>query len=187
MKIQSLHCSTVNAASQHSVYEVDRRCGSLYGSLTGWGDCSLQWKSRICDWTASCLGNQNGWISLLTSSFRSDIIRTYDINTYCFWLYWWFSVTITFTGIARSINPRDTLSVLSSSENQDCLRDRHQRSPILFGVDFVSGCMLRWDMLTLSFFCRYNVSFIPLLILQIGERCQLLPGLANYVECSERI
>ncbi|CAF91512.1 unnamed protein product, partial [Tetraodon nigroviridis] len=42
-----------------------------------------------------------------------------------------------------SINPRNTLSVLYSTGDQDCLRGRHQRSPILFGVDFVSGCTLR--------------------------------------------
>ncbi|TNM99030.1 hypothetical protein fugu_013594 [Takifugu bimaculatus] len=48
-------------------------------------------------------------------------------------------------GIVISLNPRDTLSVLSSSENQDCLQDPHQRSPILFGVDFVSGCSLRME------------------------------------------
>lgn len=53
------------------------------------------------------------------------------------------SGTMTADGIVRSINPRDTISVLYSAENQDCLRDPHQRSPILFGVDFVSGCTLR--------------------------------------------
>lgn len=53
------------------------------------------------------------------------------------------SGTMTAAGIVRSVNPRDTISVLYSGENQDCLRDPHQRSPILFGVDFVSGCTLR--------------------------------------------
>uniref|UniRef100_H3C1R3 Tectonic family member 1 n=1 Tax=Tetraodon nigroviridis TaxID=99883 RepID=H3C1R3_TETNG len=51
--------------------------------------------------------------------------------------------TVVLTGIVRSINPRNTLSVLYSTGDQDCLRGRHQRSPILFGVDFVSGCTLR--------------------------------------------
>lgn len=100
---------------------------------------------------------------------------------------WCLSLTIFFTGIVRSLNPRDTLTVLSSTESQDCLQDPHQRSPILFGVDFVSGCSLRWDLLTLSFLSRCNVSFISLLSLQSGRSCQLLPGLANYVKCSERI
>ncbi|CAJ1057985.1 tectonic-1-like isoform X2 [Xyrichtys novacula] len=45
-------------------------------------------------------------------------------------------------GISRSINLRDTLSVLHSPQDQDCLRGRHQRSPVLFGVDSVSGCTL---------------------------------------------
>lgn len=53
------------------------------------------------------------------------------------------SGTMTADGIVRSISPTDTLSVLHSGENQDCLRGPHQRSPILFGVDFVSGCTLR--------------------------------------------
>lgn len=53
------------------------------------------------------------------------------------------SGTMTAGGIVRSINPRDAISVLYSAENQDCLRGPHRRSPILFGVDFVSGCTLR--------------------------------------------
>lgn len=36
-----------------------------------------------------------------------------------------------------------TISILHSAEDQVCLRDPHQRLPILFGVDFVSGCTLR--------------------------------------------
>lgn len=58
------------------------------------------------------------------------------------------SLTVVLTGITRSIDPRDTLSVLHSAEDQDCLRGPHQRSPLLFGVDFVSGCTLRQDVLT---------------------------------------
>lgn len=53
------------------------------------------------------------------------------------------SGTMRADGVVRSINPGDTMSVLYSAENQDCLRDPHQRSPILFGIDFVSGCTLR--------------------------------------------
>ncbi|TNM88974.1 hypothetical protein fugu_005228 [Takifugu bimaculatus] len=55
------------------------------------------------------------------------------------------SGTMTADGITRSINPRDTMSVLYSAADQDCLRNPHQRSPILFGVDFVSGCTLRLE------------------------------------------
>ncbi|XP_041652779.1 tectonic-1-like [Cheilinus undulatus] len=53
------------------------------------------------------------------------------------------SGTKTVDGIVRSIDPRDTLSLLHSAHNQDCLGGRHQRSPILFGLDSVSGCTLR--------------------------------------------
>ncbi|CAK6977854.1 tectonic-1-like [Scomber scombrus] len=49
------------------------------------------------------------------------------------------------TGIVRSVDPRGTLSLLHSSEDQDCLQGPHQRSPLLFGVDSVSGCTLRLE------------------------------------------
>ncbi|XP_042349796.1 tectonic-1-like [Plectropomus leopardus] len=55
------------------------------------------------------------------------------------------SGTKTAEGIARSIDPRDTLSLLHSAEDQDCLQGPHQRSPVLFGVDSVSGCTLRLE------------------------------------------
>ncbi|KAM3877809.1 tectonic-1 [Diretmus argenteus] len=50
-----------------------------------------------------------------------------------------------FTGIARSIDPRETLTILQSGEDQDCLHGPHRRSPILFGLDSVSGCTLRLE------------------------------------------
>ncbi|XP_070819585.1 tectonic-1 [Chaetodon trifascialis] len=53
--------------------------------------------------------------------------------------------TRTADGIARSINPGDTLSLLHSAEDQDCLQGPHQRSPVLFGLDSVSGCTLRLE------------------------------------------
>lgn len=59
------------------------------------------------------------------------------------------SLTALLTGIARSVDPRDTVSILRSAENQDCLRGAHQRSPVLFGLDSVSGCTLRHDTVTL--------------------------------------
>ncbi|XP_059202577.1 tectonic-1 [Centropristis striata] len=53
------------------------------------------------------------------------------------------SGTRTEEGIARSVDPGDTLSVLHSAEDQDCLQGPHRRSPLLFGLDSVSGCTLR--------------------------------------------
>ncbi|CAB1451086.1 unnamed protein product [Pleuronectes platessa] len=50
-----------------------------------------------------------------------------------------------FTGIVRSIDSRQTLSLLDAAEDQDCLRGLHQRSPVLFGLDSVSGCTLRLE------------------------------------------
>ncbi|XP_034399174.1 tectonic-1 [Cyclopterus lumpus] len=55
------------------------------------------------------------------------------------------SGTRTAEGIARSVNPRDTVSLLHSAEDQDCLQGPHQRSPVLFGLDSVSGCALRLE------------------------------------------
>ncbi|XP_061582427.1 tectonic-1-like [Cololabis saira] len=46
-------------------------------------------------------------------------------------------------GISRSINPRDTLSLLQGAGDQDCLQGPHQHSPVLFGLDSTSGCTLR--------------------------------------------
>ncbi|XP_029296843.1 tectonic-1 isoform X2 [Cottoperca gobio] len=48
-------------------------------------------------------------------------------------------------GFARSMDPRDTLSLLHSAEDQDCLQGTHQRSPVLFALDSVSGCTLRLE------------------------------------------
>ncbi|KAK9517618.1 hypothetical protein VZT92_022971 [Zoarces viviparus] len=53
------------------------------------------------------------------------------------------SLTVVVTGIARSVDPRDTVSLLHSAEDQDCLQGPHRRSPVLFGLDSVSGCTLR--------------------------------------------
>ncbi|XP_043982988.1 tectonic-1-like [Gambusia affinis] len=51
-------------------------------------------------------------------------------------------------GISRSINLRDTLSLLQSTKDQDCLKGPHQRSPVLFGQDYMSGCTLRLEDIT---------------------------------------
>ncbi|XP_023273615.1 tectonic-1 isoform X1 [Seriola lalandi dorsalis] len=48
-------------------------------------------------------------------------------------------------GIVRSIDLRDTLSLLHGAEDQDCLHGPHQRSPVLFGLDSLSGCTLRLE------------------------------------------
>ncbi|XP_051917049.1 tectonic-1-like [Hippocampus zosterae] len=42
-------------------------------------------------------------------------------------------------------NPGDTLSILPISANQNCMNGPHQRSPVLFGVDSISGCTLRLE------------------------------------------
>uniref|UniRef100_A0A8D3AV46 Tectonic-1-3 domain-containing protein n=2 Tax=Scophthalmus maximus TaxID=52904 RepID=A0A8D3AV46_SCOMX len=55
------------------------------------------------------------------------------------------SGTQTPEGIVRSINPRETLSLLDTTKDQDCLRGPHQRVPVLFGLDSVSGCTLRLE------------------------------------------
>ncbi|CAI5682202.1 tectonic-1 isoform X1 [Oreochromis niloticus] len=55
------------------------------------------------------------------------------------------SGTRTADGIVRSIDLRDTLSLLHSTEDQDCLQGPHQRSPVLFGQDSLSGCLLRLE------------------------------------------
>ncbi|XP_075902747.1 tectonic-1-like [Nelusetta ayraudi] len=46
-------------------------------------------------------------------------------------------------GLTRSVEPSDTLSLLHTAGDQDCLQGPHQRSPVLFGVDSVCGCTLR--------------------------------------------
>ncbi|XP_061692062.1 tectonic-1 isoform X4 [Syngnathoides biaculeatus] len=43
------------------------------------------------------------------------------------------------------INPGDTLSLLQGSANHNCLNGLHQHSPILFGVESMSGCTLRLE------------------------------------------
>ncbi|KAM4732974.1 tectonic-1 isoform 2-T2 [Anableps anableps] len=63
-------------------------------------------------------------------------------------------------GITRSINLRDTLSLLHSTKDQDCLWGPHMRSPVLFGLDFVSGCTLRLEDIT-------NCSLISQLLLEV--------------------
>ncbi|XP_030623770.1 tectonic-1 [Chanos chanos] len=48
-------------------------------------------------------------------------------------------------GIIQSTDPKGSLTVLQSSREQDCLSGSLQRSPVLFGVDMVSGCTLRLE------------------------------------------
>lgn len=52
--------------------------------------------------------------------------------------------------MSRSVEPRDSLSLLHTAGDQDCLQGSHQRSPVLFGVDSVSGCTLRQGALALT-------------------------------------
>ncbi|XP_060764893.1 tectonic-1 [Neoarius graeffei] len=48
-------------------------------------------------------------------------------------------------GILRSSDPDGSLTVLKSSAEQDCLFGPTQRSPVLFGMDVVSGCTFRLE------------------------------------------
>ncbi|MBN3309298.1 TECT1 protein, partial [Amia calva] len=48
-------------------------------------------------------------------------------------------------GIYQSANRFGGLTVLKSSGIQDCLNSSGERSPVLFGVNVVSGCTLRVD------------------------------------------
>ncbi|XP_072252391.1 tectonic-1 [Leuresthes tenuis] len=63
-------------------------------------------------------------------------------------------------GIKRNLNLRDTLSLLHSTQGQDCLRCSHRRSPVLFGLDSVSGCTLRLEDVT-------NCSLVSQLLLDV--------------------
>ncbi|XP_010879660.2 tectonic-1 isoform X1 [Esox lucius] len=53
--------------------------------------------------------------------------------------------TKTADGIVQSADSRGALNLLHGSKNPDCLRGPHQRSPVLFGVNMVSGCTLSLD------------------------------------------
>ncbi|XP_014022842.1 tectonic-1 isoform X3 [Salmo salar] len=48
-------------------------------------------------------------------------------------------------GIVHSADSRGAFTLLHGSKLSDCLRGPHHRSPVLFGVDMVSGCTLRLD------------------------------------------
>ncbi|XP_077389210.1 tectonic-1 isoform X3 [Festucalex cinctus] len=45
-------------------------------------------------------------------------------------------------GRVLNISPGDTQSLLQSSANHNCMNSPHQRSPVLFGVNAMSGCTL---------------------------------------------
>ncbi|KAM4585668.1 tectonic-1 [Fundulus diaphanus] len=63
-------------------------------------------------------------------------------------------------GITRSIVLKDTLSLLGSTEHQDCLWGRHQRYSVLFGLDYITGCTLRLEDIT-------NCSLVSQLLLDV--------------------
>uniref|UniRef100_A0A673NCP5 Tectonic family member 1 n=1 Tax=Sinocyclocheilus rhinocerous TaxID=307959 RepID=A0A673NCP5_9TELE len=48
-----------------------------------------------------------------------------------------------FTGIVQSADPKGSLTFLQNSGDQDCLLGSSRRSPVLFGIDMVSGCTLK--------------------------------------------
>uniref|UniRef100_A0A671T839 Tectonic family member 1 n=1 Tax=Sinocyclocheilus anshuiensis TaxID=1608454 RepID=A0A671T839_9TELE len=51
--------------------------------------------------------------------------------------------TRTADGIVQSANPTGSLTILQNSGDQDCLSGSSRRSPVLFGIDMVSGCTLK--------------------------------------------
>ncbi|XP_042588226.1 tectonic-1 [Cyprinus carpio] len=51
--------------------------------------------------------------------------------------------TRTADGIVQSANPKGSLTILQNSADQDCLSGSSRRSPVLFGIDMVSGCTLK--------------------------------------------
>ncbi|KAM8909954.1 tectonic-1-like isoform 2-T2 [Spinachia spinachia] len=53
------------------------------------------------------------------------------------------SGTRTAEGIVRNVYSGNTVSLLHSAGDQDCLNETHKRSPVLFGLNSVSGCILR--------------------------------------------
>ncbi|KAF7227874.1 tectonic family member 1 [Nothobranchius furzeri] len=80
-------------------------------------------------------------------------------------------------GITRSINPRETLSLLTSAENQDCLLGPHQRSPVLFGLESTSGCTLRLDDIA-------NCSLVSQLLLDVLRGPNYPQDVASFGNCS---
>ncbi|XP_058644381.1 tectonic-1 [Onychostoma macrolepis] len=51
--------------------------------------------------------------------------------------------TRTADGIVQSADPKGSLTILQNSGDQDCLSGSSRRSPVLFGIDMVSGCTLK--------------------------------------------
>lgn len=51
--------------------------------------------------------------------------------------------TRTADGIVQSANPKGSLTILQNSGDQDCLSGSFGRTPVLFGIDMVSGCTLK--------------------------------------------
>ncbi|XP_057176534.1 tectonic-1 [Triplophysa rosa] len=51
--------------------------------------------------------------------------------------------TRTADGVVQSTDPKGSLTILQNSGEQDCLLGSSRRSPVLFGIDMVSGCTFR--------------------------------------------
>ncbi|XP_052423776.1 tectonic-1 [Carassius gibelio] len=51
--------------------------------------------------------------------------------------------TRTADGIVQSANPKGSLTILQNSGDQDCLSGSFGRTPVLFGIDMVSGCTMK--------------------------------------------
>lgn len=53
------------------------------------------------------------------------------------------SGTRTADGIVQNTDPKGSLTILQNSGEQDCMFGSSRRSPVLFGIDMVSGCTFR--------------------------------------------
>lgn len=97
------------------------------------------------------------------------------------------------TGLIRSVEPSDTLSLLHTAGDQDCLQGPHQRSPVLFGVDSVCGCTLRQGTVQhtadhpIQAQCGQRLFMLLMSsVPQTAGCCQLLPALSNPAPRVER-
>ena len=115
----------------------------VIGSVVGHLLCSKDSHSSLTsmELKSSCLQHERR----ITMAWMTENLHQHD-NVLMLYIAQDLSLTGVFTGIVQSVDPRDTLSLLHSTEDQDCLLGPHQHSPVLFGVDSVSGCTLRQDI-----------------------------------------
>ncbi|XP_016117331.1 tectonic-1-like [Sinocyclocheilus grahami] len=65
--------------------------------------------------------------------------------------------TRTADGIVQSADPKGSLTILQNSGDQDCLLGSSRRSPVLFGIDMVSGCTLKLSNGINCSLCVYSI------------------------------